>query len=270
MPVDAGVPDQAGVGGGSTGTTAGAPGGTTGSTGATGTTGGTGGGGDGGDGGGGDQGDGENAADGGGKAASCDGFKNQTGITDDKIVLANASDISGPVPGIFESAQQATRAYAAYFNSTNDICGRKLEVLQLDARADAAANQQAYTRACSESFAAVGSMSAFDSGGVPEAQACGLPDIRSTTTSPERNACSVCFAAQSVNPDFVDRCLRAVLPPEAQGGDRARRTALHQRRRPPRRTPSGSGTPGTRAAGTSTCSPGSTSPSSTSRPTSSS
>ena len=198
---DSGVPDQAGVGGGSAGTTAGAPGTTTGSTGGTGSAGTTGGGMSGGGGGG--QGDGENAADGGNEAASCDGFKNQTGITDDKIVIANASDISGPVPGIFESAQQATRAYAAYFNSTGDICGRKLEVTLLDTRADAGADQQAYTRACAEAFAAVGSMSAFDSGGAGAAEGCGLPDIRSTSVNPERTQCSTCFSAQSVNVGLV-------------------------------------------------------------------
>jgi ABC-type branched-subunit amino acid transport system substrate-binding protein len=153
---------------------------------------------------GGTQGDGENAADGGTKGASCDGFKNSTGITDDKITLGNASDISGPVPGIFESAQQATRAYIDYFNSTSDICGRKLALSLYDSRSDAGANQQAYTKACSEVFAMVGSMSAFDSGGVTEAQNCGLPDIRSTTTSPERTSCSVCFATQAVNPAYVN------------------------------------------------------------------
>ncbi|MBI2244623.1 MAG: ABC transporter substrate-binding protein [Nocardioides sp.] len=149
------------------------------------------------------QGSGDNSATGDAKAGSCAGFKNQTGITDDTITIANASDISGPVPGIFESAQQATRAYAAYFNSGNDICGRKLRVELLDSRADAGADQQAYTRACDEAFAAVGSMSAFDSGGASAAQSCGLPDIRSTTVTPDRRDCSTCFAAQAVDPGLV-------------------------------------------------------------------
>ena len=151
----------------------------------------------------GQQGAGDNSATGGAKAGSCEGFKNQTGITDDSITIANASDISGPVPGIFESAQQATRAYAAYFNSGNDICGRKLQVELLDSRADAGADQQAYTKACDEAFAAVGSMSAFDSGGASAAQSCGLPDIRSTTVTPDRRDCSTCFAAQAVDPGLV-------------------------------------------------------------------
>ncbi|WP_395657376.1 ABC transporter substrate-binding protein [Nocardioides sp.] len=150
------------------------------------------------------QGTGANSATGGAKAGSCTGFENQTGITDKTITLANVADVSGPVPGIFESAQQATRAYAAYFNSTNTICGRKLEVELLDSRADAGADQQAYTKACDDAFAAVGSMGAFDSGGAQAAESCGLPDIRSTTTTPERRDCSTCFAAQAVDPGLVN------------------------------------------------------------------
>lgn len=207
------LPDGSAAGGsaggssGSTGSTA--SGGSTGTTSSSGSAGGSGSGSSGsgaagGSGKGAAQGSGENAADGGTKAGSCDGFQNQTGITDDTITLANVADISGPVPGIFESAQQATRAYIEYFNSTGDICGRKLSVQLLDSRADAGADQQAYTKACDEAFAAVGSMGAFDSGGAGTAQSCGLPDIRSTTTTPERRDCATCFAAQSVDPSQVN------------------------------------------------------------------
>lgn len=143
---------------------------------------------------------GENAAAGTTKAGNCAGFKNQTGITDDKIVIANAADISGPVPGLFESAQQATKAYIAYFNATSDICGRKLELMELDSRTDAGADQQAYAKACEGAFAAVGSMSAFDSGGAATADKCGLPDLRSANVSNERQSCSSCFGVQSANP----------------------------------------------------------------------
>lgn len=160
-------------------------------------------GGGGGDSGDGTQGTGANSATGTAKAGSCAGFKNQTGITDDTVTLANASDLSGPVPGIFESAQQGLRAYVAYFNSTSDLCGRKLAVEGLDSRTDAGGDQQAYAKACEDAFAAVGSMSAFDSGGAATAQQCGLPDLRSTTTTPERRDCTTCFATQSVDPDLV-------------------------------------------------------------------
>lgn len=163
--------------------------------------------------GGGEQGAGDSSATGATKAGSCQGFENQTGITDKTITIANASDISGPVPGIFESAQQATRAYAAYFNSGDDICGRKLEVQLLDSRADAGADQQAYTKACDETFAMIGSMSAFDSGGASTAQSCGLPDIRSASVTFDRQDCTTCYGAQSTVadefqnavPDFVKK-----------------------------------------------------------------
>ncbi|WP_435768892.1 ABC transporter substrate-binding protein [Nocardioides sp. SYSU DS0651] len=146
---------------------------------------------------------GKGSATGGVKAGSCAGFKNQKGITDKAITIANVSDISGPVPGIFESAQQATRAYVEYFNSQSDVCGRKLALVNLDSRADAGADQQAYVKACDQAFAAVGSMSAFDSGGAGTADGCGLPDIRSTIVNPERQACKSCFGAYAIQTNLI-------------------------------------------------------------------
>jgi ABC-type branched-subunit amino acid transport system substrate-binding protein len=140
---------------------------------------------------------GENAADGGTQAGSCDGFKNQTGIDDKTITIGNASDISGPVPGIFESSQDAVKAYVAYFNASTDICGRKLALKSYDSRTDAAADQQAYSDGCENVFAMIGSMSAFDSGGASAAEGCGLPDIRSAAVTGDRAGCSTCFGAQS-------------------------------------------------------------------------
>jgi ABC-type branched-subunit amino acid transport system substrate-binding protein len=131
------------------------------------------------------------------KAASCAGFKNGTGITDSTITLGNSSDLSGPVPGLFTGAQQATKAYVAYFNATSNICGRKLALVTDDSRTDAGADQAAYTKMCDKVFATVGSMSAFDSGGAKTAQACGLPDIRSSAVTGARNDCSTCFGVQS-------------------------------------------------------------------------
>ena len=156
------------------------------------------------------------------------------GITDDKITIANASDISGPVPGLFESAQQATQAYVAYFNSTSDICGRKLDVALLDTRTDAGADQQAYTKACDEAFATVGSMSAFDSGGAATAQGCGLPDIRSRRGHPGAQRCTTCFGAQAINAGRV---------PERGAATSSRRTT----RTPPSTPRCSTSTPAPRA-----------------------
>jgi len=103
------------------------------------------------------------------------------------------------VPGLFESSQDAVKAYVAYFNSTSDICGRKLKLVTYDSRTDAGTDQQNYAKGCDETFAMVGSMSAFDSGGAATAQGCGLPDLRSAAVTKDRNACSTCFPAMSVN-----------------------------------------------------------------------
>jgi len=137
---------------------------------------------------------------GGPQAGSCAGFKNSKGITDKVIKIGNSSDISGPVPGLFTAAQQATKAYVAYFNATSSICGRKLELTNLDSKTDAGADQQSYTKLCESVFAAVGSMSAFDSGGAATAQKCGLPDMRTASVTATRNACTTCFGAQATGP----------------------------------------------------------------------
>lgn len=144
------------------------------------------------------------SATGGLKAGSCAGFQNGPGITSSTITIGNASDISGPVNGLFLAAQQAVKAYVEYFNHTSSICGRKLALVTQDSRTDAGADQVAYQSLCSSSFAAVGSMSAYDSGGAQTAQGCGLPDIRTAITTDERAACSTCFAAQGSNAAYYE------------------------------------------------------------------
>jgi ABC-type branched-subunit amino acid transport system substrate-binding protein len=134
------------------------------------------------------------------KAGSCAGFKNQKGITNSTISIGNSSDISGPVPGLFTGAQQATKAYIAYFNATSNICGRKLALTNLDSRTDAGADQTSYQTMCDSDFASVGSMSAFDSGGAGVAQGCGQPDMRAIAVTADRNNCSTCFGAEATGP----------------------------------------------------------------------
>lgn len=150
-------------------------------------------------------GEGSNAADGGVRAGSCEGFENSTGITDSEITIANIADISGPVPGLFQAAQDATKAFVTYYNATtpDGICGRSLRLSALDTRSDAGGDQQAYTRACDEVFAAVGSVSSQDQGGAATAEGCGLPDMRAFTVTPQRSACVTCFSAYSIKPNLL-------------------------------------------------------------------
>jgi ABC-type branched-subunit amino acid transport system substrate-binding protein len=133
-----------------------------------------------------------------GTAASCNGFQNSKGITASQITVANASDISGPVPGLFKSAQQAANAYAAYFNSSSSICGRKLSVQNLDSGTSSSGDQQAATTACSSAFAMVGSMGAFDDGGGPTVTSCGIPDLRAAAVNTARNKSPNAFGTYSL------------------------------------------------------------------------
>ena len=133
------------------------------------------------------------------RAGSCAGFRNGTGITNSTITLANASDLSGPVPGLFTSAQQAAKAYIAYFNSQTTVCGRKLKLIGYDTQTSSFGDQQAATSACSSSFAMVGSISAFDSGGAKTVTDCGIPDLRTLATTPERIRAPVVYGTDSVN-----------------------------------------------------------------------
>ena len=159
---------------------------------------------------------GKNAADSGVKAGNCAGLKNQTGVTDDKIVIANASDISGPIPGLFESAQEGVKAYVAYFNATSDICGRKLELQSYDTRTDSGGDQEAAVKACENAFAMIGSMSAFDNGGTSQVEECGIPDLRSATVDPARYSLPNVFGTQSnkteLIPTAVPRYIAKVAP----------------------------------------------------------
>jgi len=138
-----------------------------------------------------------------------------TGVTATSISLGNASDLSGPIGGLFSSAPQAVQAYVAYFNAThpNGICGRKLTVHSYDSQtSDAGDNQQTLT-ACQADFALVGSVSAFDSGGAASAAQCAIPDLQAVSTTRVRQTCAVCFGTDSqqlplvpqVQPDFWNK-----------------------------------------------------------------
>ena len=132
------------------------------------------------------------------KPGSCAGFKNGTGVTNSTITIANAADLSGPVPGLFKSAQAAVTAYVAYFNSTNSICGRKLKLEPLDSATSESGDQQAATTACGSAFAMVGSMGAFDAGGADTVKGCGIPDIRAASTETDRYKSPVTFGTYSL------------------------------------------------------------------------
>jgi hypothetical protein len=128
--------------------------------------------------------------------AGGNGGATDVGVTANSITVANVSDVSGAVPGLFEDARFAVQAYFKYFAARyGTIYGRKVNVLALDSQLDTGANRSASIQACNESFSGVGSVSAFDQGGAPVIAACkskgGLyPDLRGLATTDQMKAVS--------------------------------------------------------------------------------
>ena len=130
------------------------------------------------------------------------------GVTGDSITVANIADMTGPVPGLFESAQEGALAFAAYWNSTHGgICGRQIKVQPLDSRTDANGYRQQMLTACKSAFASVGSMSAFDSGGAQVEDQCGIPDISAASTTTEHQQAKVAYAAESTKVGVISSAL---------------------------------------------------------------
>ena len=132
------------------------------------------------------------------------GGATDVGVSEEEIVLANISDISGAVPGLFEPEQLAAQAYVEYFGAAEGtIYGRELSFLPLDSQMSAGANRAASIEACDRAFATVGSMSAFDGGAAPVIDECGIPDIRTAATEPPMQVVGNAFPVEVVKPDML-------------------------------------------------------------------
>jgi ABC-type branched-subunit amino acid transport system substrate-binding protein len=132
-------------------------------------------------------------------ASSCRATKaTDVGITPTSITLANIADVTGPVPGLFQSAQQSALAFSAYWNATHGgICGRQIKVETLDSRTDANGYREQMLTACKSAFASVGSMSAFDNGGAQVEDQCGIVDVSAAAVTQEHQHTRVTYAANA-------------------------------------------------------------------------
>ncbi len=148
---------------------------------------------------------------GGGQPVACaPGDKGNTdvGVTKDSITLANIADISGPVPGLFESAQQATKAFVAYWNATyGGVCGRQLKLKTYDSGTASNAHRNATLEACDQTFASVGSISAFDDGGAGEGQSCGIADFSAAAVTKAHQAATNTYAASGTKAGVLSSTL---------------------------------------------------------------
>ena len=136
--------------------------------------------------------------------AGGNGGATDTGVTATQITVAVLSDRTGPVPGIFESTIRAVQAWSNLINSQGGIFGRKIKVIPIDSKTSTADNRAGALQACSQAFALVGSMSAYDDGGAGPIGQCGIPDIPTTVVNLGRENVATTFPA---DPNVSNRSL---------------------------------------------------------------
>jgi ABC-type branched-subunit amino acid transport system substrate-binding protein len=99
------------------------------------------------------------------------------GITEDTITLGQVSTISGPVPGLGQTAVNGVRAYFAYRNQQGGVCGRELQLQNADDRLDTGQNRAEHDRMADEVFGFVGGWSVVDDGGAGVLEGTNIPDV---------------------------------------------------------------------------------------------
>lgn len=134
--------------------------------------------------------------------AAGNGGATATGVTATSITIANIASITGVAPGLTQSAQQATEAFAAYVNSQGGIYGRMLKVEPFDDQNDSGQNYADATQACSNAFALVGSASGFDDGSAQAVASCGIPDMAAEVSTTAAGDTADIFGASPGNAHY--------------------------------------------------------------------
>ena len=129
--------------------------------------------------------------------AGGNGGATDIGVTATTITLGHVSDLSGPQPGLFQTAVNGTNAYIAYVNSQGGLYGRKLKIAVSDAQTSCEGDRSGHQALVGKVFAFAGSFSLFDSCGATVLAANpGVPDAHLAVT-PEANKLANNY---SVNP----------------------------------------------------------------------
>ena len=159
------------------------------------------------------------------------------GVTANTITVGNIASISGVAPGLTQSAQQATEAWAAYVNSNGGICGRQIKVQPFDDGNDSGTNYADAQQACSSDFAMVGNASGFDDGSAQAVSACSIPDMAAEVSTAAAGSTADIFGASPGNAHYWPlgpaNYLKAHLPQRhPEGGDDLPQRLGHRRPRP--------------------------------------
>jgi ABC-type branched-subunit amino acid transport system substrate-binding protein len=105
------------------------------------------------------------------------GEDTSTGVTSTSVTVGQVDDLTAPLPGLFKGAEDGTRAYFDYVNSTGGVNGRKIELDAQDSAYNDGTVANATTAQIKSDFALVGGFSLDDSAEEPLIKAAGMPDI---------------------------------------------------------------------------------------------
>ena len=129
--------------------------------------------------------------------AGGNGGATDVGVTGTTVLLGHVSDLSGPQPGLFQTAVNGTNAYLAYVNSTGGLFGRQLKISVADAQTSCEGDRTGHQGLVDKVFAFAGSFSLYDQCGATVLKAHpNVPDAHLAVT-PEANGLPNNF---SVNP----------------------------------------------------------------------
>ena len=116
------------------------------------------------------------------------------GITPETITIGQVTQVSGPVPGLFEGSVHGINAWVAYQNSIGGLAGRKVRVDVRDDGFDAGQHRAHTADLVTKAFALVGGSSLYDDAGVPPINESGAPDIPGLTLTQTRSQAKTNFA----------------------------------------------------------------------------
>jgi ABC-type branched-subunit amino acid transport system substrate-binding protein len=98
----------------------------------------------------------------GGQGPSC-GTGTDVGLTSSTVDVGTIADVTGPVSGLFQGAEQGAVTFANFINNTNNgICGRHLNVAYRDGGTSCTQTQNAAQSLVSKVFAFMGSFALYD------------------------------------------------------------------------------------------------------------
>jgi ABC-type branched-subunit amino acid transport system substrate-binding protein len=99
------------------------------------------------------------------------------GVTSSSVTVGQVDDISAPVPGLFKGAEDGTKAYFAYVNSTGGVNGRKLVLDARDSGFQGGTVTSATADQIKNDFALVGGFSLLDASEQQLIDLAHMPDV---------------------------------------------------------------------------------------------